>query len=104
MRHKQDFGYEASVSFGNRRQDLPNCGFELKKVRGVDFKIRLGAAWNKEDPTAARDDIIDIARSLVRPGRWAQGPAVGDDSDQWRARLQSGTRRRGAVGSACAHA
>jgi DNA-binding transcriptional LysR family regulator len=50
-------------------QDLPNRGFELKKVRGVDFKIGLGVAWNREDPTAARDDIIDIARSLVRPGR-----------------------------------
>ncbi len=50
-------------------QDLPNRGFELKKVRGVDFKIGLGVAWHREDPTAARDDIIDIARSLVRPGR-----------------------------------
>jgi DNA-binding transcriptional LysR family regulator len=50
-------------------QDLPNRGFELKKVRGVDFKIGLGVAWNREDPTAARDDIIDIARSLARPGR-----------------------------------
>ena len=50
-------------------QDLPNRGFELKKVRGVDFKIGLGAAWNREDPTASRDDIIDITRSLVLPGR-----------------------------------
>ncbi|MGO7922112.1 LysR family transcriptional regulator, partial [Rhizobium ruizarguesonis] len=25
--------------------------------------------WNKEDPTASRDDIVDIARSLGRPGR-----------------------------------
>jgi len=50
-------------------QDLPNRGFELKKVRGVDFKIGLGVAWNREDPTASRDDIIDIARSLARPGR-----------------------------------
>jgi len=24
-------------------------------------------AWNMEDPTASRDNIIDIARSLVRP-------------------------------------
>jgi hypothetical protein len=44
-------------------------GFELKTVRGVDFKIGLGVAWNREDPTAGRDDIIDIARSLARPGR-----------------------------------
>jgi DNA-binding transcriptional LysR family regulator len=48
-------------------RDLPNRSFELKKVRGVDFKIGLGVAWNKEDPTAGRDDIIDIARSLARP-------------------------------------
>ncbi|GLR57384.1 hypothetical protein GCM10007919_21090 [Rhizobium indigoferae] len=26
-------------------------------------------AWNKEDPTASRDDIVDIARSLARPDR-----------------------------------
>ncbi len=50
-------------------QDLPNRGFELKKVRGIDFKIGLGVAWNREDPTAGRDDIIDIARSLARPCR-----------------------------------
>ncbi|WEX74733.1 LysR family transcriptional regulator [Sinorhizobium numidicum] len=50
-------------------QDLPNRNFELRKVRGVDFRIGLGVAWNKEDPTASRDDIIDIARSLARPGR-----------------------------------
>jgi hypothetical protein len=30
---------------------------------------RTGVAWSKDDPTAARDDIIDIARSLVRAGR-----------------------------------
>ncbi|MFN7022923.1 MAG: LysR substrate-binding domain-containing protein [Pseudorhizobium sp.] len=48
-------------------RDLPNRHFELKKVRGIEFKIGLGVAWNKEDPTAGRDDIIDIARSLVRP-------------------------------------
>ncbi|MBP1884371.1 hypothetical protein J2Z50_002660 [Ensifer mexicanus] len=30
---------------------------------------RSGVAWNKEDPAAGRDDIIDIARSLVRPER-----------------------------------
>jgi len=50
-------------------RDLPNRNFELRPVRGVDLKIGLGVAWNKEDPTASRDDIIDIARSLVRPGR-----------------------------------
>ncbi|WP_312367052.1 LysR family transcriptional regulator [Ensifer sp.] len=49
--------------------DLPNRNFELRKVRGVDFRIGLGVAWSKDDPTAARDDIIDIARSLVRAGK-----------------------------------
>lgn len=44
-------------------QDLPNHGFDLKKVRGIDFRIGLVVAWNREDPTAARDGIIDIARS-----------------------------------------
>ena len=47
-------------------RDFPNCSFELRKVRRVDFKIGMGVAWNMEDPTASRDDIIDIARSLVR--------------------------------------
>lgn len=50
-------------------RDLPNRNFELRPVRGVDLKIGLGVAWNKDDPTASRDDIIDIARSLVRAGR-----------------------------------
>jgi hypothetical protein len=34
-----------------------------------DFRIGQGVAWNKEDPTTGRDDIIDIARSLARSGR-----------------------------------
>jgi hypothetical protein len=38
-------------------------------VRGVDLTIGLGVAWNKADPTASRDGIIGIARSLARPGR-----------------------------------
>lgn len=49
--------------------DLPNRNFELRKVRGPDFHIGLGVTWSRDDPTAARDDIIDIARSLVRAGR-----------------------------------
>ena len=49
-------------------EGMPNRNFELRKVRGVDFRIGLGVAWNKEDPTAGRDDIIDIARSLARSG------------------------------------
>jgi len=35
-------------------------------MAGTDFRIGLGIAWNSEDPTAGRDDIIDIARSLAR--------------------------------------
>ena len=30
-------------------KDLPNRGFELRPVRGVDLKIGLGVAWSKED-------------------------------------------------------
>jgi DNA-binding transcriptional LysR family regulator len=51
--------------------ELANRAFELKKVKGIDFRIGLGVAWNKEDPTAARDDIVDIARSLARAERSA---------------------------------
>jgi DNA-binding transcriptional LysR family regulator len=50
-------------------KDFPNRNFELRKLRGVDFRIGMGVAWNTEDPTAAHDDIIDIARSQVRPQR-----------------------------------
>jgi DNA-binding transcriptional LysR family regulator len=46
--------------------DLPGRNVELRTVRGINFKIGLGVAWNIDDPTTARDDIIDIARSLVR--------------------------------------
>ncbi|OWV98281.1 hypothetical protein ATY81_19180 [Rhizobium sp. R72] len=49
--------------------DLPNRAFELKAVRGIDFRIGLGVVWNREDPTPSPDDIVDIARSLVRPGK-----------------------------------
>ena len=50
-------------------KDFPNRNFELRKVRGVDFRIGMGVAWNTEDPTSSRDDIIDIARALVRSDR-----------------------------------
>jgi hypothetical protein len=49
--------------------ELPDRDIVLKKVRGSISRIGLGVAWNKEDPTAGRDDIIDIARSLARPLR-----------------------------------
>jgi hypothetical protein len=55
---------------------LPNRAFELKAVSGIDFRIGLGLAWSKDDPTASRDDIVDIARSLARPVRYAISPAV----------------------------
>jgi DNA-binding transcriptional LysR family regulator len=51
--------------------DLPNRNVELREVRGIEFKIGLGVAWNTDDPTTARDDIVDIARSLAR----RDGPA-----------------------------
>ncbi len=41
----------------------------LKKVTGIDLKIGLGVAWSKDDPTAARDDIIDIARTIGKSKR-----------------------------------
>ncbi len=49
--------------------DLPNRNFELRKVRGAGSRIGLGIASSKDEPTAARDDIIDIARPLVRADR-----------------------------------
>lgn len=49
--------------------ELPGRDVVLKKVTGIDLKIGLGVAWSKDDPTAARDDIIDIARTLGRSGR-----------------------------------
>ncbi|MDT4869096.1 hypothetical protein FQZ97_1041070 [compost metagenome] len=36
----------------------------IEEAAGLLVKIGLGVAWNKEDPTASRDDIIAIARSL----------------------------------------
>ncbi|WP_426232273.1 LysR family transcriptional regulator [Pararhizobium sp. DWP3-4] len=49
--------------------DLPNSNVALRKVRGIDFRIGLGIAWNAEDPTTSRNDIVDIARSLARQVR-----------------------------------
>ena len=49
--------------------DLPNRAFELKTVKGIDFRVGLGIAWSREDPTATRDDIVDIARSMARGKR-----------------------------------
>ncbi|OOG75114.1 hypothetical protein B0E45_03770 [Sinorhizobium sp. A49] len=46
---------------------IRNC--ELRNVTRIDFRIGAWLAWRKDDPTAVRDDIIDVARSLVRAGR-----------------------------------
>jgi len=48
---------------------LPNRSFDLKTVKGIDFGIGLGIAWSREDRTATRDDIVDIARSMARGNR-----------------------------------
>lgn len=45
-------------------RDLPNPAFCLREVEGVDFKTSLGLAWSKDDPTANRDELVDIARAL----------------------------------------
>ncbi|MCA1407669.1 LysR family transcriptional regulator [Ensifer sp. IC3342] len=50
-------------------KDLPNRSFLLREVEGIDFTISLGLAWNKEDPTANRDEIVEIARSIALPAR-----------------------------------
>jgi len=49
--------------------DLPNHAFELKTVKDIDFRIGLGIVCGGEDPTAARDDIVDITRSMARAKR-----------------------------------
>lgn len=46
--------------------DLPNRNFRLRKIAEINFEIGLAIAWNKEDPTANRDDIVEIAGSLRR--------------------------------------
>jgi len=44
--------------------DLPNRNFELRKVKGVDFRIGLGVAWSK---TIRRP--LGTTSSISR-GRW----------------------------------
>jgi hypothetical protein len=48
-------------------------------LTGIDLKIGLGVAWSKDDPTAARDDIIDIART--RSGDCEEVDGVGGSSE-----------------------
>ena len=47
---------------------LPLRESEDQRVRGIDYKIGLGIAWSREDSTASRDDIVEIAKSMVRRG------------------------------------
>lgn len=45
-------------------QELPNRAVVFRNVEEVDFSVALSIAWNKEDPTANRDEIVEMARSL----------------------------------------
>jgi DNA-binding transcriptional LysR family regulator len=45
-------------------KELPNQSVSFRSVEGVDFNIGLSIAWSKDDPTANRDEIVEIARSL----------------------------------------
>lgn len=45
--------------------NLPNRNFRLKAVEEIDLSIGLGLAWSNQDPTANRDDIIEIGRQLA---------------------------------------
>ncbi|MGE8585485.1 MAG: LysR family substrate-binding domain-containing protein, partial [Agrobacterium tumefaciens] len=53
--------------------NLPNRNFRLKAVEEIDLRIGLGLAWSNQDPTANRDDIIEIGRQLA--SNMAKGPA-----------------------------
>jgi len=44
--------------------ELSERDLVLRKVAGVDFNVGLSIAWNKEDPTANRDEIVELARSI----------------------------------------
>lgn len=46
--------------------NLPNRNFNLIKVKDVDFKVGMGIAWSKEDPSANLEDIVDIAKNLAK--------------------------------------
>lgn len=59
-------------------RDLPHQSFRLREVEGVDFTIGMGLAWNKEDPTANREEIVEIARTLAAASRSLK--AVGEHS------------------------
>jgi DNA-binding transcriptional LysR family regulator len=63
------YNYDDTFSCAAMDQGFPQSQFRDWKGGGVDFRIGMCVAWNMEDPTAARDDIIDVARPLVRPPR-----------------------------------
>ena len=46
---------------------IPGRNFELRTVEGIDLRIGLGLAWSTDDPTANRDSIIELCRSLITP-------------------------------------
>ncbi|MFA1627040.1 LysR family transcriptional regulator [Rhizobium mongolense] len=48
-------------------EGMPNRAFELRVVRGIDFRIGLGV--EQRGPDLLADDLVDIARSLARPER-----------------------------------
>jgi DNA-binding transcriptional LysR family regulator len=45
-------------------KELPNRSVTFRDVEGVDFNIGLSIAWSKDDPTANRDEIVEMARAL----------------------------------------
>ena len=45
-------------------KELPSQNVAFRTVEGVDFNIGLSIAWSKDDPTANRDEIVEIARVL----------------------------------------
>lgn len=44
--------------------ELADPKLVFRKVKGVDFSVGLSVAWNKADPTANRDEIVEMARSI----------------------------------------
>lgn len=45
-------------------ETLPKGDFVLRRVDGIDLKIRMGVAWSEEDPVANKDEIVEIAQSF----------------------------------------
>ncbi len=62
----EDLRGEKFISFSRQNLSYTERYFAEKFE---EHHLSKSVAWSKDDPTAARDDIIDIARSLVRAGR-----------------------------------